>query len=77
MSPQKMKKKRVAVIGATGSVGSSVLSVCRAHADEIEVCGLAARTPAEPLLARAAQIEAEARTLEAEVITEVNKHIDS
>ena len=55
MSPQKMKKKRVAVIGATGSVGSSVLSVCRAHADEIEVCGLAARTPSEKLKALAAE----------------------
>ncbi|MCR5347928.1 MAG: 1-deoxy-D-xylulose-5-phosphate reductoisomerase [Fretibacterium sp.] len=49
------KKKRVAVIGATGSVGSSVLSVCRAHADEIEVWGLAARTPSEKLKSLAAE----------------------
>ena len=38
----KEKKIRVAVIGATGSVGSSVMSVCRSHKDKIEVYGLAA-----------------------------------
>ncbi|MBQ3377521.1 MAG: 1-deoxy-D-xylulose-5-phosphate reductoisomerase, partial [Synergistaceae bacterium] len=35
-------KIKVAVIGATGSVGSSVMSVCRSHKDKIEVRGLAA-----------------------------------
>ena len=38
----KEKKIKVAVIGATGSVGSSVMSVCRSHKDKIEVYGLAA-----------------------------------
>ena len=34
------------------------------------------RTPAEPLLARAGEIEREACALEAEVLSEVNKHIE-
>ena len=35
-------RKRVAVIGATGSVGTSVLDVCRAHPGELEVAALTA-----------------------------------
>ncbi|MDR2179636.1 MAG: 1-deoxy-D-xylulose-5-phosphate reductoisomerase [Synergistaceae bacterium] len=44
-------KKRVAVIGATGSVGSSVLDVCRHHRDRLEVVALAAGRNAEKLAA--------------------------
>ncbi|NLL36442.1 MAG: 1-deoxy-D-xylulose-5-phosphate reductoisomerase [Fretibacterium sp.] len=43
-------RKRVAVIGATGSVGSSVLEVCRRSRDDIEVVALAAHTNCEKLL---------------------------
>ena len=46
-------RKRIAVIGATGSVGSSVLDVCRAHPDALEVRALAARSPSEKLMALA------------------------
>ncbi len=45
----KNKKIRVAVIGATGSVGSSVMSVCRSYPDKIEVYGLAARHSSQKL----------------------------
>ena len=48
-------RKRVAVIGATGSVGTSVLDVCRAHPGELEVAALAARSPSEKLTALAAE----------------------
>lgn len=48
-------RKRIAVIGATGSVGSSVLDVCRAHPDALEVRALAARSPSEKLMALAAE----------------------
>ena len=48
-------RKRIAVIGATGSVGSSVLDVCRAHPDALEVRALAARSPSEKLTALAAE----------------------
>ena len=48
-------RKRIAVIGATGSVGSSVLDVCRAYPDALEVRALAARSPSEKLMALAAE----------------------
>ncbi|MDR3232043.1 MAG: 1-deoxy-D-xylulose-5-phosphate reductoisomerase [Synergistaceae bacterium] len=41
--------KRIAVIGATGSVGSSVLDVCRSHRDRLEVVALAAGRDAEKI----------------------------
>ncbi|MBR1671643.1 MAG: 1-deoxy-D-xylulose-5-phosphate reductoisomerase [Fretibacterium sp.] len=59
MSAGEGKRKRIAVIGATGSVGASVLSVCRAHAGEIEVRGLAARTASEKLRGLAEEFGAE------------------
>ena len=35
-------KKRIAILGSTGSIGTSALSVVDAHADRVEVVGLAA-----------------------------------
>jgi len=40
---------RVAILGATGSIGTSALSVVDAHADRVRVVGLAAATSAEQL----------------------------
>jgi 1-deoxy-D-xylulose-5-phosphate reductoisomerase len=37
-----MAKKRIAILGSTGSIGTSALSVVDAHADRVEVIGLAA-----------------------------------
>jgi 1-deoxy-D-xylulose-5-phosphate reductoisomerase len=48
-------KKRVAVIGATGSVGTSVLDVCRHHRDRVEVVALAAAQNAEKLASLAVE----------------------
>lgn len=52
------RRKRVAVIGATGSVGSAILSVCREHRDEVQVCALASRTPSDKLMMLSAEFEA-------------------
>jgi 1-deoxy-D-xylulose-5-phosphate reductoisomerase len=46
--------KRIAILGSTGSIGRSALSVVEAHADKIQVVGLAAGTNA-PLLAEQVQ----------------------
>jgi len=43
------ERRRVAVIGATGSVGSSVLDVCRSHRDKLQVVALAAARDAKKL----------------------------
>ncbi|NCC59008.1 MAG: 1-deoxy-D-xylulose-5-phosphate reductoisomerase, partial [Synergistales bacterium] len=42
-------RARLFVIGCTGSVGSSVLSVCRAYPDRFEVRAVAARSSAEKI----------------------------
>lgn len=46
-----MKRLRVAIIGATGSVGSSVLDICARFPERFEVVGLAAESSADRLLA--------------------------
>src|SRR5437868_4664185 len=48
-----MNRKRVVVLGATGSIGDSALKVAQDIPDRIEIIGLAANTQAEKL-ARAA-----------------------
>ena len=70
-NPASASDAGVAALAALAAVRGAHLNV------RINAAGLTDRTPAEPLLARAAQIEAEARTLEAEVLAEVGKHIDS
>ena len=47
-------KKRIAILGSTGSIGQSALSVVDSHADRLEVVGLAAGENAERL---ASQVE--------------------
>ncbi len=40
---------RVAILGATGSIGTSALSVAEAHPERVRIVGLAAATSAEAL----------------------------
>lgn len=47
-------KRRIAVLGCTGSVGTQALSILAEHADRFEVCLLAANTSADELAASAA-----------------------
>lgn len=49
--------KRIAVIGATGSVGSAVLDVCRSHPRRLKVQALAARSSAVRLAELAAELD--------------------
>lgn len=46
-------RRRVVVLGSTGSIGTQTLDVVRRHADRLEVVGLAANTHADALLAQA------------------------
>ena len=41
--------KRIAILGSTGSIGQSALAVVDAHADRLEVVGLAAGENVERL----------------------------
>ncbi|MDX2064921.1 MAG: 1-deoxy-D-xylulose-5-phosphate reductoisomerase [Fimbriimonadaceae bacterium] len=48
-------RKRVVILGSTGSIGTQTLDVIAQHPDELEVVGLAAGSRAEALLAQAQQ----------------------
>ncbi len=55
-----MKRKRVIVLGATGSIGESALKVARDIPDRMQIAGLAANSNAKKLAAAANQTRAEA-----------------
>ncbi|HEX6060603.1 MAG TPA: 1-deoxy-D-xylulose-5-phosphate reductoisomerase [Candidatus Limnocylindria bacterium] len=51
-----MKPTRVAILGATGSIGQQALEVIAAHPDRLTVTALAARSRRDALLSLAAQL---------------------
>ncbi|MDQ3198636.1 MAG: 1-deoxy-D-xylulose-5-phosphate reductoisomerase, partial [Verrucomicrobiota bacterium] len=55
-----MKRKRVVVLGATGSIGESALKVAHDIPERMEIVGLAARTNAKKLAAQANLVRPEA-----------------
>jgi 1-deoxy-D-xylulose-5-phosphate reductoisomerase len=54
-----MKRKRVVVLGATGSIGESSLKVARDIPERMEIVGLAANSNAEKLAAAANEVRPE------------------
>jgi 1-deoxy-D-xylulose-5-phosphate reductoisomerase len=55
-----MKRKRVVVLGATGSIGESALKVAHDIPDRMEIVGLAAHSNAEKLAAAANKVRPKA-----------------
>src|SRR5205814_7887515 len=55
-----MKRKRVVVLGATGSIGDSALKVARDIPERMEIVGLAANSNAEKLATAANKTRAKA-----------------
>ncbi len=64
------RKKRVVLLGATGSIGESTLRVIRAHADKLELIGIAARASRS----RLAEIAAEFPTVRHVAIFDATAH---
>jgi 1-deoxy-D-xylulose-5-phosphate reductoisomerase len=58
-----MKRKRVVILGATGSIGESALKVARDIPERMEIVGLAANSNAEKLAASANKVRPEALCL--------------
>src|SRR3954465_13289798 len=52
-----LRRKRVVLLGATGSIGENTLRVLAAHRDKLELVGIAARTNWEKLAAIARQFD--------------------
>ena len=51
------RRKRVVLLGATGSIGENTLRVIAAHADKLELVGIAARANWKKLAALAAEFQ--------------------
>lgn len=49
MNADQQKRKRIAVLGSTGSIGTNCLEVIAAHADRLELAGVTAHRRWEPL----------------------------
>src|SRR4029453_6551147 len=58
-----MKRKRLVILGATGSIGESALKVARDIPERMEIVGLAARSNAQKLAAAANEVRPEALCL--------------
>ena len=58
------RRTRIAILGSTGSIGRSALSVVEAHADRLEVVGLAAGTNASLLAAQIGQFRPRVAAME-------------
>ena len=56
-SPSPSRKKRVVLLGATGSIGENTLRVIAAHRDKLELVGVAARSNWQKLAAIARQFD--------------------
>jgi 1-deoxy-D-xylulose-5-phosphate reductoisomerase len=56
-SPSSPRRKRVVLLGATGSIGENTLRVLAAHRDRLELVGIAARANWEKLAAIARQFD--------------------
>jgi 1-deoxy-D-xylulose-5-phosphate reductoisomerase len=57
-------RRRLTILGSTGSVGRQALDVVRAHPDLFDVVGLSANTDADTLRSQAAEFEPEIVALE-------------
>ncbi len=55
-----MSRKRVVILGSTGSIGVQALDVIRRHGDRFDVVGLAVSRNVEAILGQAAEFEPEA-----------------
>ena len=66
-----MKRKRVVVLGATGSIGESALKVAHDIPERMEIVGLAANSNAEKLAAQANEVRPEAVCLVDETKIEI------
>src|SRR5258708_17253282 len=66
-----MKRKRVVVLGATGSIGESALKVAHDIPERMEIVGLAAKSNAEKLAAAANKVRPQTICLVDETKTDV------
>jgi 1-deoxy-D-xylulose-5-phosphate reductoisomerase len=57
LTPAPLRRRRLTILGSTGSVGRQALDVVRAHPDRFDIVGLSANQNAELLARQAAEFE--------------------
>src|SRR5436853_6520054 len=73
----RMKRKRVVVLGATGSIGESAAKVARDIPERVEIVGIAANSKARELAAQANELRPPAVCLVGETkVSEVRKDLN-
>lgn len=76
-------KRRIVVLGSTGSIGMQTLDVVRRHSDKLEIVGLAVGTRAKELLAQAKEFNVSHIALGSQgaasgsVLDELTEHVDA
>ena len=75
-------KRRIVILGSTGSIGTQTLDVVRRHSDKLEVVALAAGSHAKELLAQAKEFNVSHLALgvrssaSASVLEELSEHVE-
>ncbi|HJI80774.1 MAG TPA: 1-deoxy-D-xylulose-5-phosphate reductoisomerase [Eggerthellaceae bacterium] len=75
-------KRRIVILGSTGSIGTQTLDVVRRHSDKLEVVGLAAGSHAKELLAQAKEFNVSHLALgvrnsaSASVLEDLSEHVE-
>ena len=78
MTARPAARRRIAILGSTGSIGRSALSVVDAHADRLEVVGLAAGSNASLLASQIAHVRPRVAAMaSAHALDTVRAHLGS
>lgn len=72
-----MRKRRIVVLGSTGSIGMQTLDVVRRHSDRMEIVGLAVHSRIDDLVAQAREFGVSHLAVGNEALTEDNRCVEA
>lgn len=72
-----MRKRRIVVLGSTGSIGMQTLDVVRRHSDQLEIVGLAVHSRIDDLVAQAQEFGVSHLAVGNEALTEDNRCVEA
>lgn len=72
-----MRKRRIVVLGSTGSIGMQTLDVVRRHSDQLEIVGLAVHSRIDDLVAQAREFGVSHLAVGNEALTEDNRCVEA
>ncbi|MEY8459667.1 1-deoxy-D-xylulose-5-phosphate reductoisomerase [Eggerthellaceae bacterium 24-137] len=72
-----MRKRRIVVLGSTGSIGTQTLDVVRRHSDQLEIVGLAVHSRIDDLVAQAREFGVSHLAVGNEALAEDNRCVEA